>query len=138
MNSELETEMYVLMVVDMICSIRPVLKPSAYKFSTSLTSATSSGQLAAGVQQREAISRDTAWLFTEERSVQRKGCVAHEQCRLAHMILGITPSLLLILEYISEGEPSEVTKVSVHGDWERGKSKTTPFIQTFISPETIA
>lgn len=82
-----------------------------------LPSAASSGQLAAGLQQREAVSRDMAWLFTEERSVQRKGCVAHEQRRLVHAILGIIPSLFLILEYISEGEPSEVTKVSVHGAW---------------------
>lgn len=39
-----------------------------------LTSAASSGQLAAGLQQREAVSRDMAWLFMRKRSVQRKGC----------------------------------------------------------------
>lgn len=54
-----------------------------------LTSATSSGRLAARVEQRKAVSRDSAWLFAEKRSVWRKGCVAFEQCRLDYGILGI-------------------------------------------------
>lgn len=95
MNSELETEMYVLPVVDTICSVRPVLKAFCllvfHKPDSHLTLATSSGQLAAGVQDRGDISSDPAWLFPEERSAQRQECVAHGQCTLAHMNLGIIP-----------------------------------------------